>query len=228
MTFANPEALWALLLVPLALLFLVWAEHSRKSALRRLGDIPLIARLSASVNWSGRKWRSRLWLLGLGLLIIALARPQWGSEVRVVEQEGVQVMAVLDVSKSMLAQDIKPDRLTRAKLEISDLMNHLEGDEIGLVLFSGASYIQFPLTSDYDTARTFLNTASPANISRPGTEIGEKTQKLFSTFTSPRARLFILRPMREANWLFSLRDGMRTAIEFTNRTGRVRAMRRMI
>ena len=93
-------------------------------------------------------------------------------------------MVALDVSNSMLAQDIKPDRLTRAKMEISDLMDKLDGDEIGLVLFSGASFIQFPLTNDYDTARSFLESASPSSISRPGTEMGEAIRTAMSGFDS--------------------------------------------
>jgi len=182
MTFANPTIFWALLLVPLTLIFLGWAERSREAAIQKLGDPSLIQRLSLTVNWSGRKWQTRLWLLALVLTLLALARPQWGSEVQVVKQEGVQVMVALDVSKSMLAQDIKPDRLTRAKMEISELMNKLDGDEIGLTLFSGASFIQFPLTNDYDTARSFLESASPNSISRPGTEMGEAIRTAMSGF----------------------------------------------
>ena len=182
MSFANPEMLWGLLLTPAMLLFLTWAEGKRRIALTRLGEEALIMHLSQSVNWGGRKWRSSLWLLALSLIIIALARPQWGSQVRVVEQEGVQMMVLLDVSKSMLAQDIKPDRLTRAKLEISDLMDQLGGDELGLVLFSGASFIQFPLTSDYNTARSFLSSAGPGSISRAGTELGDAIRTAMSGF----------------------------------------------
>jgi Ca-activated chloride channel family protein len=97
-------------------------------------------------------------------LVFALARPQWGTETHEVEQKGIEVMVALDVSNSMLAQDIKPDRLSRAKMEIADLMTLLGGNEIGLVLFSGASFIQFPLTADYNTALTFLDNASPQVI----------------------------------------------------------------
>ena len=97
----------------------------------------------------------------MALCVVALARPQWGTVERMVEQEGIEVMVALDVSQSMLAQDIKPDRLSRAKMEIADLMRRLGGNEIGLVLFSGASFIQFPLTSDYATARSFLENARP-------------------------------------------------------------------
>lgn len=187
MTFAQPQLLWLLLLLPLAGLFWLWAGNRRREALARLGDPALIERLSMSVNRNGRRWQRRLWFLALAFLILALARPQWGSQVQVVEQEGVQVMVVLDVSKSMLAQDLKPDRLTRARLEISDLMSRLDGDEIGLVLFSGASFIQFPLTSDYDTARAFLDNARPEVISRPGTAVADAIETAMSGFDPQRS-----------------------------------------
>jgi len=187
MSFAQPHLLWLLLLLPLAGLFWLWAGNRRREMLARLGDPALIERLSASVNRNGRRWQQRLWFLALAFLILALARPQWGSQVQVVEQEGVQVMVVLDVSKSMLAQDLKPDRLTRARLEISDLMNRLDGDEIGLVLFSGASFIQFPLTSDYDTARAFLDNARPEVISRPGTAVADAIETAMSGFDPQRS-----------------------------------------
>ncbi|MFC2031721.1 VWA domain-containing protein, partial [Chloroflexota bacterium] len=121
------------------------------------------------------------------LVIVALARPQWGSVTQMVEQEGIEVMVALDVSHSMLAQDIKPDRLSRAKMEIADLMSRLGGDEIGLVLFSGASFVQFPLTSDYATALTFLDNARPEVISRPGTAIGDAIRTALSGFDMSRA-----------------------------------------
>ena len=101
---------------------------------------------------------------------------------QVVERTGVQVMVALDVSESMLAEDIKPNRLSRAKLEISDLMSRLGGDEVGLVLFSGASFIQFPLTSDYTTAQSFLDGARPGVISKPGTNIGDAVRTAMSGF----------------------------------------------
>ena len=109
-----------------------------------------------------------------------------GSDIQIVEQAGVQVMVALDISRSMLAQDLKPTRLDRAKLEISDLISRLEGDEVGIVLFSGASFIQFPLTSDHSTARTYLNYASPNAISRQGTVIAEAIDTAISGFSTGR------------------------------------------
>jgi Ca-activated chloride channel family protein len=174
-------------LIPLAGLFLWWARRRRESDLARLGNPTLVQRLSSTVNWRGRRWRDALWLAVLALMLIGLARPQWGTETQMVEQEGIQVMVALDVSNSMLAQDIKPDRLSRAKMEIADLMARLGGDEIGLVLFSGASFVQFPLTSDYATAMTFLDNARPEVISRPGTAIGDAIRTAMTGFDTNRA-----------------------------------------
>jgi Ca-activated chloride channel family protein len=171
-----------LLLWTLLVLFVLWTNRRQKGALASLGDEQLIRRLSSNVNWRGRRWRTVLRLTALGLLVLALARPQWGSEVREVEQEGLQVMVALDVSQSMLAQDIQPTRLDRAKLEISDLMDRLDGDEVGLVLFSGASFVQVPLTSDYGTARNYLASAHPGVISRPGTAIGDAIRTAIGAF----------------------------------------------
>lgn len=173
MTFAHPQLLILLTLIPAFLFFVAWANKQRKAQLEKLGDRRLIDRLSDTVNWTGRRWKIALWFVALTLIVIAAARPQWGTEVQAVDQEGLQVMVALDVSNSMLAADIKPTRLDRAKLEISDLMNKLNGDEIGLVLFSGASFIQFPLTSDYTTARNYVQSADPSVISRSGTVIGD-------------------------------------------------------
>ncbi|UCC63145.1 MAG: VWA domain-containing protein, partial [Anaerolineae bacterium] len=187
MTFAKPIFLYGLILFPIMGLFLLWATRRLQADLARLGNPTLVERLSNTVNWRGRRWRTALWLVTLASLIIALARPQWGSQTRMVEQEGIEVMIALDVSRSMLAQDIKPDRLSRAKLEIADLMDRLGGDEIGLVLFSGASFIQFPLTSDYATARSFLDNARPEVISRAGTAIGDAIRTAMSGFDMKRA-----------------------------------------
>ena len=173
MIFAKPTYLLLFLLLPVAGLLFIYAKRMQTKALLQLGEHQLIQRLTEKVNTHGRWWRTIFWFLSLGLLIFSLARPQWGSEVREMNQEGLQVMVALDISQSMLAQDIKPNRLERAKLEISDLMKKLNGDEIGLALFSGASFIQVPLTSDYTTALKYLESAQPSVISRQGTVIGD-------------------------------------------------------
>ena len=109
MQFAQPHFLTlGLILIPLVALFMAWARRKQRAAINKLGDDELIARLSANTNWNGRRWRTLLRLLALSMLILALSRPQWGSEVREIEQEGLQVMVALDVSQSMLAEDVKP------------------------------------------------------------------------------------------------------------------------
>ncbi len=183
MQFAQPQFLIiGLILLPIVAIFLLWGRNKQRQAINALGNNELIARLSADTNWRGRRWRTFLRLLSLALLVIALARPQWGSEVREIDQEGLQVMVALDVSQSMLAEDIKPNRLQRAKLEIADLTERLDGDEIGLTLFSGASFVQVPLTSDYLTALNYLESAGPSIISRPGTVIGEAIRTATAAF----------------------------------------------
>jgi Ca-activated chloride channel family protein len=187
MSFALPQFLYlAIILVPLAIFFLVWAERERRKALRKIGQPNLVARLAAMVNTRGRMWKYALWVAGLALLLVALARPQWGETKTNAPQQGVQLMVALDVSKSMLAEDVKPNRLTRAKMEISDLMNRLKGDEIGLVPFSGASFVLFPLTSDYNTARSFLDTTRTGIVSRGGTAIGDAIRTAMNGFDAKR------------------------------------------
>ena len=186
-SFARPQYLYAILLLIPLFLFLLWSRYRRREMLHKLGDPVLITRLSESVIQRNRNWKHVLWFFTLLMMVLALARPLWGSQVQVVEQRGLQIMVALDVSNSMLAADIKPSRLERAKLEISDLMDQLAGDEIGLVLFSGSSFIQFPLTSDYATARSFLDYAGPELISTPGTALGEAIQTAEAGFDPQRS-----------------------------------------
>jgi Ca-activated chloride channel family protein len=188
MTFGAPQFLYLLAAILPLMLFLWWAWGRRTRALRRIGDPGLVERLGLTVGRRVRGLRLALWFIGVALLILALGRPQWGSDIEIIEQGGVQVMVALDISRSMLAPDLKPTRLDRAKLEISDLVSRLDGDEVGIVLFSGASFIQFPLTSDYATARTYLNHASPNAITRQGTVIAEAIETAMAGFSTERER----------------------------------------
>ena len=186
MTFGEPDALYLLFALPIMALVAFRASRKRRAAIERLGDPGLIERLSRSVSRRGRRIAYILWFAALAVAILALARPQWGSAVQPVEQRGVQMMVALDVSSSMLTRDVKPDRLTRAKLEIADLLGRLKGDEVGLVLFSGSSFIQFPPTFDYSTARTFVDNAGPESISREGTALGGAIKTAASAFDEKR------------------------------------------
>ena len=186
MNFARPDALYLVLLLPIAAAIIVWDMRRRRDTLLRFGNPGLVARLSSAISHRGRRVRLILWMAALSLIIVAMARPVWGSHVETVTQQGSQVMVALDISASMLAEDIRPNRLERAKLEISEIMQRLSGDEIGLVLFSGAAFIQFPLTFDYGTARSFLRDADPQMVSRQGTAIADAIRISLTGFDDQR------------------------------------------
>ena len=173
MTFGNPQLLVLLAVVPVAAGLVGWAYFARRRALSRFGDPALVRRLIGTANTPWQLAKSVLMIAALALIVLAAARPQWGETEQIVERHGVQLMVALDISRSMLAEDVRPDRLTRAKLEAADLLERLHGDEVGLVLFSGAAFIQFPLTFDYATARTFLDRADTEMIARQGTVLDE-------------------------------------------------------
>ena len=171
MDFAELKYLYLLGLIPFAALFLFWAFARKRAAISTLGTPRLIEILGSNASHTRRRWKLALWFMAAVFIIIALARPLWGTQVSITTQEGVEVVVALDVSSSMLAEDIKPNRLTRAKLTIEELMRNLGGNDVGLVLFSSVAFVQFPLTSDFYTARTFLDSAGPWSISRDGTAL---------------------------------------------------------
>ena len=171
--FVSTEILFGLLLVP-ALGALFWGtRHARKRALARFGDLALMQKLSATLSRRGRAAKSVLMLLAVAFLILALARPQFGTRVETVRSEGQDVMVALDVSRSMLAEDVVPNRLERARLEIMRILQRLDGDRIGFVAFAGNAFVQSPLTVDYGAAALFLNAMDPALIPIQGTNLGE-------------------------------------------------------
>ena len=139
--------------------------------MRTIGDVRLTHVLFARVSRTRRLVKSVLWLLAVSTLILALARPVWGVETDVLQTQGVSVMIVLDVSNSMNAQDILPNRMERAKLAIHDLLDGLLGNELGLILFAGVAFVHFPFTTDTFSADTFVNTVNTDAITRQGTAI---------------------------------------------------------
>jgi len=185
-TFQDGAFLLLLLLLPLVVVFFAWRERVRAILLRRVGDPELVRELMPQASRTRRIYKAALWLCVVALLIIALARPVWGVDADVIETQGVAVMVVLDVSNSMLAEDILPSRLERARLSIRDLFVGLEGNEIGLILFAGEAFVQFPLTGDAASAETFLNAASTESITRQGTAIQQALQLALDSFDSSR------------------------------------------
>ncbi len=180
--FAHPEYLYALGLIPLLGGLFWWSLRMRKKNLRLFGDPSLLLRLMPQA--SGRKpyIKTALMLAALGLIVTALANPQIGTRMEDVKREGVDVMICLDVSASMEAEDIKPNRLESAKQEIIRLFDKLQNDRIGLIVFAGDSYLQLPLTTDYSAARLILSAIDENSVPVPGTAIGSAIRLAMKSF----------------------------------------------
>lgn len=171
--FAAPHYLLLLLLIPFFFLGMGLWLWGRRRRLRRFGDEAIVNELMPS--WSrGKLWvRTVLLSLAFFFFVIGLSRPQIGAKLKDHKIKGAEIMIVLDVSNSMLAQDYSPDRLERAKLAISRITDKLKDDRIGLIVFAGTSFVQLPITSDYVSAKMFLNSISTESIPIQGTAIGD-------------------------------------------------------
>lgn len=173
LNFANPQYFILLLLVPVIPLVYALVRRLRKKRVRKFGDEDLVRALMPS--WSGAKGWARIILFSLAfaLFVIGLCRPRVGARLSERETKGAEIMICLDVSNSMLAQDYSPDRLERAKLAISRIVDRLEGDRIGLIVFAGSSFVQLPITTDYVSAKMFLNSINTSSVPVQGTAIGD-------------------------------------------------------
>ena len=180
--FASILALSGLVLVPVLGIFLWLAAAARRRALERFADLDLVDRLAMSVSHRARFWKSVLLVSAVGLCVVALARPQFGTRVETVRREGMDIVVALDLSSSMLAEDIAPNRLERSKLEIQRLIARLSGDRVGLVAFAGQAFVQSPLTSDYGAARLFLNAMDTDLMPVQGTDVGEALRVALDSF----------------------------------------------
>jgi Ca-activated chloride channel family protein len=170
--FANPEYLYLLLLLPVMTAIFVFDQVRRRNSLKKLGESAMIGRLIPEISRIRPVIKFIFLLIGISAIIIMLARPQFGSRLEEVKKQGVEVIIALDVSNSMLAEDIQPNRLTRAKQAISKLVDNLENDKIGLIVFAGDAYTQIPITTDYISAKMFLSTINPDMVPKQGTAIG--------------------------------------------------------
>ncbi len=186
MNLAHPWMLHFLWLLPLTVLVFIFRGRRVRQSLEKFADPQLLTRLTGEGPGGMRAIRPILTISALGFMLIALAGPRWGSHYQEVIQKGVDIVLLVDVSPSMLVQDVKPDRLERARREISDFIGVVQGDRVGLVAFSGAAFIQCPLTLDYGALNLFLNALSPDLIPAPGTDLGEALKVGMSAF-DPKA-----------------------------------------
>lgn len=173
----NVKMLSLLWLLPVILFLLAWAAHRKRRALKIFIEADLLEKITISVNRTGRRWKAVLLVIAFALVVLALARPAWNPKPRTVQRRGRDIIFVLDVSKSMLAEDLVPNRLERAKLAIMDMVERLEGDRIGLVAFAGTTVLKCPLTLDYGFFKMMLADLSVDSVSRGGTMIGDAIRK---------------------------------------------------
>lgn len=170
MSWLHPAYSWALLAVPLAAWLFWHAARRRQQAQDALAHEALMGRLTPTVSRRRRRYKALLTLGAVVLLAAALMGPRYGTKLRRVERQGVDLLIALDVSRSMQAEDVAPSRLRRAKKEITQLLDKLQGDRVGLIVFAGDAFLQCPLTTDYAAVRTYLDVAGPDLIGTPGTE----------------------------------------------------------
>jgi Ca-activated chloride channel family protein len=180
--FGLSEFLFGYFVVPILVLFLWYAFRLRQRTLERFGDAELMRRLCDSVSTRSRVAKTALLLATVVLLVTALGRPQFGTRVETVSREGQDIVVALDVSASMLAEDIAPNRLEKAKHAMRSLLALLEGDRVGLVAFAGEAFVQSPLTVDYGAAAMFLNAMEPDLIPVPGTNLGQALETSLDAF----------------------------------------------
>lgn len=180
--------IYALAVIPLILILFILMRIWRKKALNTFGNSSVLTQLTPLVSGGLPIFKFVLIALSFFFLVIAIVDPQIGSKVEKVKRKGVDLVICLDVSNSMLAEDIKPNRLERAKQAISKLVDKLESDRIGLVVFAGKAFVQLPITTDFSAAKLFLSTISTDIISEQGTAIGAAIEQAVSTFPKDNVR----------------------------------------
>lgn len=182
--FADIEMLWWLLTIPVFVVAYVLITRHKHRQLSEFGDPELMAQLMPDASKSRPIVKFALLMGALSLLIIAAARPQYGQQEKTVKRQGIEVMVALDISNSMLAEDVAPNRLDRAKQMLSKMIDNMVDDKVGLVVFAGEAFTQLPITCDYVSAKMFLNTISPKLIPTQGTAIGAALQTAIRSFGS--------------------------------------------
>lgn len=181
--FEEPTYLYLLLLVPFLAAIYLYSNYQRRKAIRKFGDPSLMAQLMPDVSKYRPDVKFGILLVAIGLFAVLLARPQFGSKLETVKRQGIEVIIALDISNSMLARDIQPSRLEKAKRLVSQLVDKMENDKVGMIVFAGDAFTQLPITSDYISAKMFLESISPSLISKQGTAIGAAVNLATRSFT---------------------------------------------
>jgi len=182
--FENPQYLYLLLLLFVLADIFYYSLYRKKKNIEAYGDPDLIKELLIDVSHIRPQIKFWLCQAALACFIIALARPQYGTKVDTNERSGIEAIIALDVSNSMMAEDVKPNRLEKAKMLISNLVDGMKDDKVGLIVYAGQAFTQLPITSDYVSAKMFLETISPSMISVQGTDFAEAIHLAMKSFTT--------------------------------------------
>ncbi|MCC8134005.1 MAG: VWA domain-containing protein [Tannerellaceae bacterium] len=181
--FANPDFLYLLFLLPVVVVFYMYTILQKRKAIRKYGNPTLLSELMPEVSYKRQHLKFWLLLAAMTMVIFIIAGPQFGSKLETVKRQGVEIMVCLDVSNSMLAEDVAPNRLDKSKQMLSRLTDGLTNDKVGLIVFAGDAFTQIPITSDYISAKMFLSSISPSMVSTQGTAIGAAINLAVRSFT---------------------------------------------
>ncbi|HAZ10112.1 MAG: hypothetical protein A2047_02835 [Omnitrophica bacterium GWA2_41_15] len=192
MHWGSPVYLNFLLLIPILVIFFIFAGINKRKKIEKFGDPVLVEKLSSSKSITKERMNKVLIIIAASFLVLTLARPQIGGRLTMAKRYGVDIMIAIDTSLSMLAQDIKPSRIEKAKLEISSLIDKLKGDRVGIITFAGDSFMQCPLTLDYSAAKMFLSIIEPGMMPKPGTAIGDAIKAAIKGFTKKERKHKVL------------------------------------
>ena len=181
--FGEPLYLYLLIILPLLVIFYLYSNYRRRKRLRRYGDMELLERLMPQVSKYRPDVKFWLTIAAMAMVIFMLAQPQFGSKMETVKRQGIETVVALDVSNSMMAEDVTPSRLAKSKRLVSRLVETFNNDKVALIVFAGEAFTQLPITSDYVSAKMFLESISPSLISTQGTDVRAAIDLALKSFT---------------------------------------------
>ncbi len=181
--FEEPAYLYLLLLLPVCVALYLYSNYRKRKAIQKFGDPELIGNLMPDASRHRPDVKFTFVLAAIGLFAVLLARPQFGSKLETVKRQGVEVMIALDISNSMLAEDVQPSRLEKAKRLVAQLVDRMQNDKVGMIVFAGDAFTQLPITSDYISAKMFLESIEPSLITKQGTAIAAAINLASRSFT---------------------------------------------
>lgn len=181
--FENPAFLYLLIIIPVIIVIRLLEMRKRKLKLKKFGDLSLLKPLMPDVSSSRKSLKFWLMIAALALLIVMLARPQMGTKISQEKRKGIEVIISLDISNSMRAEDVVPSRLDKSKMLVENMVDNFTNDKVGLVVFAGDAFIQLPITSDYVSAKMFLQNTDPSLIATQGTDLAGAIELSSKSFT---------------------------------------------